>query len=48
MPRISAHLVQLRSTEATEEMRMPSMSKRTALQGIWIGEEAMEEAMIRL
>jgi hypothetical protein len=48
MPRSSAHLVQLRSTEATEEMRIPSMSKRTALQEIWTGEEAMDKAMIRL
>jgi hypothetical protein len=31
-PRIWHHFVQLRSTEPMDEMRIPSMSKRTALQ----------------
>ena len=48
MPRIPAHLVQLRSTEPSEEMRIPSMSKRMPWQRICTGEEEIEEAMLRL
>src|ERR1700694_4374003 len=43
--RICAHFVQLRSTEPSEEMRMPSMSKRMPLQRTTTGEEAVEDVM---
>src|SRR5580658_7648924 len=47
-PRISAHFVQLRSTEPSDEIRMPSMSNRMPLQRIATGEESLYEAIVRL
>jgi hypothetical protein len=46
MPRISAHFVQLRSTDPIEEIRMPSMSNRMPLQRIRTGEEAMDKDIL--
>jgi hypothetical protein len=37
------HFVQLRSTEARDEIRMPSMSKRIPWQRRVTGEEVIEE-----
>jgi carbonic anhydrase len=45
--RISAHLVQLRSTEPKEEIRMPSMSKRMPLQLSRTGEEREDEDILQ-
>src|ERR1700677_3884539 len=44
-PRIRAHLVQLRSTEPNDEIRMPSISKRMPLQRISTGEEVLDKAI---